>query len=152
MQVVNLFGDDWSASRERDRWQWNRLDVGKSLGAELFGASVYEIEPGQKSFPYHWQHVEEEMLVVLEGEPTLRTPEGEQRLARGDAVVFRRGPEGAHLVRNDTPDAVRVLMLSTHSQVEIAEYPDSGKIGVFAKGEHLYVRRESGVDYFDGED
>jgi uncharacterized cupin superfamily protein len=152
MQVVNLFGDDWSASRERDRWQWNRLDVGKSLGAELFGASVYEIEPGQKSFPYHWQHVEEEMLVVLEGEPTLRTPEGEQRLARGDVVVFRRGPEGAHLVRNDTPDAVRVLMLSTPSQVEIAEYPDSGKIGVFAKGEHLYVRRESGVDYFDGED
>ena len=48
MQVVNLFGDDWSVSRERDGWLWNRLDVGKSLGAELFGASVYEIEPGQK--------------------------------------------------------------------------------------------------------
>ena len=47
---------------------------------------------------------------------------------------------------------MRVLMLSTPSQVEIAEYPDSDKIGVFAKGEHLYVRRESGVDYYDGED
>ena len=51
MQVVNLFGDDWSVSRERDGWLWNRLDVGKSLGAELFGASVYEIEPGQKELP-----------------------------------------------------------------------------------------------------
>ena len=29
---------------------------------------------------------------------------------------------------------------------------DSEKIGIFAKGQHLYVRRESGVDYFDGED
>jgi uncharacterized cupin superfamily protein len=152
MQVVNLFGDDWSGRRERSGWQWNTLDVGERLAAELFGASVYEIEPGQKSFPYHWQYVEEEMLIVLEGEPTLRTPEGEQRLTRGDAVVFRRGPEGAHLVRNDTAAAVRVLMLSTPSQVEIAEYPDSEKIGVFAKGLRLLVRRDANLDYFDGED
>ena len=65
---------------ERAGWQWNRLDVGERLGAELFGASVYEIEPGQKTFPYHWQYVEEELLIVLDGEPTLRSPGGEQRL------------------------------------------------------------------------
>jgi len=41
MQVVNLFGDDWSAGRERDGWRWNRLDVGKRLGAELFGGVDY---------------------------------------------------------------------------------------------------------------
>lgn len=152
MQVVNLFGDDWSGRGERPGWQWNALAVGKPLGAELFGATVYVIEPGQKTWPYHWQYVEEEMLIVLEGEPTLRTPEGEHRLVRGDAVVFRRGPEGAHLVRNDTADAVRVLMLSTPSQVEIVEYPDSEKIGMFAEDLRLFVRRESGVDYFDGED
>jgi uncharacterized cupin superfamily protein len=152
MQVVNLLGDDWSGRRERPGWQWNRLDVGERLGAELLGASVYELEPDQKTFPYHWQHVEEELLIVLDGEPTLRTPEGEQRLARGDAVVFRRGPDGAHMVRNDTAGAVRILMLSTPSQAEIAEYPDSEKIGIFAKGLRLFVRRESDVDYFDGED
>lgn len=152
MEVVNLFGDDWTGRRERPGWQWNTLDVGERLGAELFGASVYELEPGQKTFPFHWQYVEEEMLIVLDGEPTLRTPDGEQRLARGDTVVFRRGPEGAHLVRNDTAHAVRVLMLSTPSQVEIAEYPDSEKIGIFAKGLRLFVRRESDVDYFDGEE
>jgi uncharacterized cupin superfamily protein len=152
MQVVNLFGDEWSDRRDRPGWQWNRLDVGERLGAELFGASVYEIEPGQKSFPYHWQYVEEEMLIVLEGEPTLGTPEGERRLARGDAVVFKRGPGGGHQVRNETADAVRVLMLSTPSQVEIAEYPDSQKIGVFAKGLRLFVRRDADLDYFDGEE
>ena len=92
------------------------------------------------------------MLVVLEGEPTLRTSEGEQRLTRGDTVVFRRGPEGAHQVRNDTADAVRLLMLSTPSQVEIAEYPDSEKLGIFAKGLRLMVRRDADLDYFDGED
>ena len=152
MQVVNLFGDDWDSRRDRPGWLWNRMDVGKRAGAEVFGISLYELEPGQKTFPYHWQHVEEEMLIVLDGEPTLRTPEGEQRLTRGDTVVFRRGPEGAHQVRNDTADAVRLLMLSTPSQVEIAEYPDSEKIGVFAKGLRLMVRRDADVDYFDGED
>jgi uncharacterized cupin superfamily protein len=152
MQVVNLFADEWDSRRERPGWQWNYFDVGEHTGAELFGASVYELEPGQKTFPYHWQYVEEEMLIVLDGEPTLRTPEGERRLTRGDTVVFKRGPEGAHLVRNDTAAAVRILMLSTPSQVEIAEYPESEKIGVFAQGLRLFVRRESGLDYFDGEE
>ena len=152
MQVVNIFGDDWDNRRDRPGWQWNRMSVGERAGAELIGASLYELEPGQKTFPYHWQYVEEEMLIVLDGEPTLRTSEGERRLVRGDLVVFRRGPDGAHLVRNDTADAVRILMLSTPSQVEIAEYPDSEKIGIFAEGLRLLVRRESGVDYFDGED
>jgi len=152
MQVVNLFDGDWDNRRDRPGWQWNQMEVGERAGAELFGASLYELEPGQKTFPYHWQYVEEEMLIVLEGEPTLRTPEGERRLTRGDTVVFKRGPEGAHLVRNDTAAEVRILMLSTPSQVEIAEYPDSEKIGVFAEGLRLLVRRESGVDYFDGEE
>jgi uncharacterized cupin superfamily protein len=152
VDVVNLFEDDWDNRRDRPGWQWNHMSVGERVGAELIGASVYEIEPGQKTFPYHWQYVEEELLIVLDGEPTLRTPEGERRLTRGDAVVFRRGPEGAHLVRNDTVDPVRILMLSTPSQLEIAEYPDSDKIGVFAKGLRLLVRRESSVDYFDGEE
>lgn len=152
MQVVNLFGDEWDARRDRPGWQWNRMSVGERAGAELFGASLYEIEPGQKSFPYHWQHVEEEMLVVLDGEPTLRSPAGEQRLTRGDVVVFRRGPEGAHQVLNDTAAPVRILVLSTPSQLEIAEYPDSEKLGIFAKDLRLMIRRDDDLDYFDGED
>ena len=92
MQVVNLFGDDWDSRRDRPGWLWNRADVGKRAGAEVFGISLYEVEPGQKIFPYHWQHVEEEMLVVLEGEPTLRTSEGEQRLTRGDTPSSGAAP------------------------------------------------------------
>ena len=43
-------------------------------------------------------------------------------------------------------------MLSTPSQVEIAEYPDSEKIGIFAEGLRLLIRREANLDYFDGEE
>jgi len=115
--AVNIYGDEWDESVGRDRpgWQWKRLPVGRLLGAEQIGASLYELAPGQKTYPYHWQVLEEEWLIVIRGEPTLRDPSGERKLAPGDCAVFKRGPEGAHLVRNDTGEPVRILMLSANN-------------------------------------
>ena len=158
MDVVNIFDDDWDDRRDRPGWQWKRLAAGRRLGAQELGASVYELEPGQKSFPYHYHYAVEEMLVVLRGEPTIRDPEDEHQLRPGDCVVFRRGPQGAHQLRNDTDEPVRVLMLSSQADVEIAIYPDSGKIGAasgkFGDPEAFWVllRRDAEVDYFEGED
>src|SRR3954471_398273 len=85
---------------------------GPQLGAKETGASLYEIPPGQTICPYHYEYAEDEWLLVLQGEATLRTPAGEERIGRQDLVFFPRGPEGAHAVRNDTAEAVRVLMFS----------------------------------------
>jgi uncharacterized cupin superfamily protein len=152
--TVNLYGDEWSAARDRPGWQWKRLGVGEQLGATKIGASLYEIGPGQKTFPYHWQLTEEEWLIVLRGEPTLRDPDGERRLAAGDVVVFRRGPGGAHSIRNDTDEPVRLLMLSSdrESACEVAFYPDSGKVGIFGEGLRKILREDAEVDYFEGEE
>jgi uncharacterized cupin superfamily protein len=54
---VNLFGDEWDGGRDRPGWEWKRLQVGERLGAEKIGASLYELAPGQRTFPYHWQAV-----------------------------------------------------------------------------------------------
>src|ERR1700760_2184755 len=75
---------------------------GAALGAARSGLSVYELPPGQAVSPYHYEEPEEEWLLVVSGNPTLRHPEGEQQLAPWDMVFFPAGPEGAHLVRNDT--------------------------------------------------
>jgi len=69
---------------------------------------------------------------VLEGEPTLRTPDGEQRLRPWDLVLFVRGEQGAHQVRNDTGSPVRAAFFSSVSDPEVAVYPDDGKVGVIA--------------------
>ena len=66
---------------------------------------------------------------MVQGNPTLRTPEGERELAEGDAVCFPRGPAGAHQVSTATRCAVRVLILSTKDRRPFVEYLDSGKIG-----------------------
>jgi uncharacterized cupin superfamily protein len=154
---VNLFGDEWDDERDRPGWRWKRLQVVSRLGARQLGGSLYELEPGQKTFPFHFHHAIEEWLVVLRREPTLRDESGERRLSTGDCVLFPRGPGGAHQVRNDTEDPVRLLMMSSAAEVEIAVYPDSGKIGAMARVEgvdpfRLVVRQESAVDYFDGEE
>jgi uncharacterized cupin superfamily protein len=153
VRVFNLYGDDWDRTEDRDGWRSKRAVVGERIGAELIGASVYEIEPGDRLFPYHAHHANEEWLLVLRGTPTLRTSEDEQTLEEGDVVCFVRGKEGAHQVSNRTGSPVRVLMLSTLIEPEILEYFDSGKILLNAKGEKLMrMRPGPEVDFWDGED
>jgi uncharacterized cupin superfamily protein len=127
--------------------------IGKLVGSASSGMSVYELPPGQAICPYHYEYPEEEWLLVLWGRPTLRHPGGEDELAAWDVVFFPPGPEGAHLVRNDTEDPVRVMMFSTVTPVAAAVYPDSGKIGIWTGNDddHVMVKKESGVDYWEGE-
>lgn len=128
--------------------------LGKLLGgAEESGASVYELPPGQAICPYHYECGEEEWLLVLAGNPTLRHPEGADRLEPWDVVFFEKGPAGAHGVRNETDQPVRVLMFSTVVIPTATVYPDSDKVGVWTGDPEtdMTVRRESKVDYFDGE-
>jgi hypothetical protein len=94
-----------------------------------------------------------EPVRVLEGPVTLRNPEGEEQLERGDVVCFPVGPEGAHKVSNQGGENARVLMISTMIEPSVAIYPDSDKLGVWPgdKRDNLIVRRGSAVDYWDGE-
>ena len=108
-----------------------RRRIGDELGATLWGGTLYELAPGEES-PYHWHFGEQEWLLVVDGSPTLRTPEGERALRAWDVAVFPRGESGAHQVRNDAAEPAHVLFLSTVSDPEVAVYPDSGKVGVNA--------------------
>lgn len=158
--MENIYSTDWDATQDRPGYQWNRIRLARRLGGEQLGASVYVIAPGQKSFPYHFHHANEEMLIVLEGEVMVRTPEGDLEAKRGDALSFTRGPAGAHQVTNTSDNDARILMLSTMVEPEITEYPDSAKFGLFSgsapggeseRSLKTFVDRGAVVDYFDGE-
>jgi uncharacterized cupin superfamily protein len=127
--------------------------LGKLLGAEESGISAYEIPPGQSICPYHYEVGEEEWLLVLEGTPTLRHPEGSERLDPWDVVCFPRGPEGAHGVGNESERTVRVLMFSTVVVPTATVYPDSDKVGIWTgdPNDDVMVRKDSRVGYYDGE-
>jgi uncharacterized cupin superfamily protein len=123
------------------------------LGGSRLGLSVYDLEPGEKTWPYHYELVEEEWLLVVEGEPTLREPDGERRVRPGDVVCFPAGPEGAHQLRNDTDERVRLVLLSnTVPGLSATVYPDSEKLGVRGPGGTRFrLRVGPELDYWDGE-
>ncbi|MCP9487602.1 MAG: cupin domain-containing protein [Gaiellaceae bacterium MAG52_C11] len=154
MRSFNLFDGELDESRDQPGFSWRRAKVGERIGAEKLGASLYELQPGERTFPYHYEYGNEEWLLVVVGRPTLRDPNGERELRPGDLVCFPEGPEGAHQIRNATDEPVRILVASTKVQPDAAVYPDSGKIGIWTGNEaesHYLFRIEDDVDYWDGE-
>jgi uncharacterized cupin superfamily protein len=122
--------------------------VGATLGAVRTGLSVYELPPGQAVGPYHYEDPDEEWLLVVAGNPTLRHPGGEEQLEPWDLVFFPAGAAGAHLVRNTTDSPARVAMFSSLTAVGAVVYPDADMIQIFTtEGEDdIVVERSSGVD------
>jgi uncharacterized cupin superfamily protein len=154
MEPINIADPPFEYDAEDpERFRCGMFRIGKQLGLSELGCSVYEIAPGRTICPYHYEYGEQEALLVLEGRPTLRRPEGTQVLAPWDAVGFPTGPEGAHSVSNDTDENVRVLMFSTISFPAATVYPDSDKIGIWVgnKEDDTLVRRADRRTYYDGE-
>jgi uncharacterized cupin superfamily protein len=127
--------------------------LGEVLGAKETGVSVYDLPPGQAVCPYHYECGEEEWLLVLAGNPTLRTPDGLERLEPFDLACFPRGPEGAHGIRNGTDEPARVLMFSTVVIPTATVYPDSDKVGIWTgdPASDVIAKRDSSVGYYEGE-
>jgi uncharacterized cupin superfamily protein len=145
MRKVNVLAPEFDRSNDRDGYRWRTAAIGRQVGAEKIGASLYELAEGEKTFPYHHHHGMEEWLIVLDGAPTLRVPDRERSLRRGDVVCFPPSPEGAHQVRGPGT----VLMLSASRSPETIEYPDSGKLGARPPGG--IFRLADAVDYWEGE-
>jgi uncharacterized cupin superfamily protein len=154
MQKINL--DELEIAyddNDPEGFKVGQCRFGPQIGASAIGATVYELREGQSVCPYHYEYGCEEWAIVLRGRPTLRHPNGEDVLEPGDVVCFPEGPEGAHKLTNTAAETERVMLLSDKPSLAAAIYPDSGKIGIFPPGEEdkIMVRRESAVDYFDGE-
>jgi uncharacterized cupin superfamily protein len=131
------------------RAEWMR--VSPLVGANALAVKVIELPPGQSVCPYHYEY-EEEWLLVLEGAVSVRTPEGVDKLDRGDIVSFPPGPDGAHKVTNAAEGTSRVIMFSSAREPCVAVYPDSDKVGVFKQDEDFMLHRRDGrVDYWEGE-
>jgi uncharacterized cupin superfamily protein len=157
-ELRNVFADDWEELYpQMDGWRANYrrlIPPGHDLGMTL-----YELQPHQTQCPYHFHHGAEELLLVLRGRPTLRTPDGERQLEPGDFAHFPKGPAGAHHVVNRSDEPVRYVVGSRNVSPEVCEYPDSGKVAAASReassrGERLLTvhRFDDEVDYFDGEE
>jgi uncharacterized cupin superfamily protein len=115
-------------SWERDLGMARGTRLGPGAGSSQLGCSVYELDPGGQATPYHVHHANEELLIVLDGELELRTPDGKRTVARGAVVGFPAGPAGAHRLRNVSGASARYLLVSTMRFPEVAEQLDTGTV------------------------
>ena len=137
--ATNLWDDvpDWGGAGAR-----RLIRAGRGLGG-----SIWEFQPGEPEFVYHFHHGSDELLVVLRGEPTLRLHDGERRLREGDVVPLPRGPEGGRAISNPGNSVVRILMLSSNADPDVAEYPENGKIGIITDGKTWeFFRRDDAAE------
>jgi uncharacterized cupin superfamily protein len=152
----NINAPNFDEPRDRDGFRARRARLGHQLASERLGGSFWEVPPGEAAYPYHYHLVEEEMVVVLAGRPSLRTPTGWRELAEGEVCSFPRGQAGAHQLVNRTREPVRFLSFSTHGDPDIVIYPDSGKLGASERlreggGLRACFRLDDAVDYWEGE-
>lgn len=105
---------------------------------------------GQYSFPYHFHRNAEELIMILSGSLTMRSPEGFKILKQGDIVFFEIGETGAHQFYNHDSVECAYLDIKTVAGFDVCEYPDSGKINI-SPFKEIFVK-DSQVDYFYGED
>jgi uncharacterized cupin superfamily protein len=140
MSDNNIWTDEWD---EGEDWSGGGGNAKRLPRAERLGATVYELGPGN-FVPFHFHHAWEELLVVLDGEMTMKTDEGERVVRRGEAVIFPVGPAGAHGFRVDGKGSCRYLVAASHQAPEVVEYPELGQITAQARtasqtGEQLWL-------------
>ena len=153
----NIFEPEWQREINQGPFALKGSRVAAAAGASKLGATVYEIAPGRRNVPYHAHHGIEELIIVLAGTPTLRTPEGERELTKGEVVACLPGDAGAHQLLNAGDEPVRVLIASSKADADFIVYPDSNKL--FAQsGEwgtpdafQKILSMEPELGYFDGE-
>jgi uncharacterized cupin superfamily protein len=154
--MVNIENPRYDEPREGEGFPCKRARISRQAGAERLGVSLWEVQPGEAAYPYHAHLTEEELLIVLEGRPALRTPSGWRELEQGEVVSFLRGERGAHQIVNRSDSVVRFLAFSTNGEPDIVLQLDSGKVGAFERrpeggGLRMWFRREDQVDYYEGE-
>jgi uncharacterized cupin superfamily protein len=153
--VPNINNPDFDDVREHPGFKARRAKVGRQGGAVKTGLSYWEIDPGEAAYPYHAHLTEEEIVVVMEGRPSLQTPDGWRELEEGEVVVFPTGKDGAHQIVNRTDSVVRFLSFSNSGAPEIVIQLDAGKVGAFERpvegtGMALWFREGDAVEYFEG--
>jgi uncharacterized cupin superfamily protein len=108
------------------------------------------LNPGQFSFPYHFHRNAEELMMVLSGSMTMRSPDGFEIMTKGDIVFFEMGETGSHQFFNHSNEPCTYLDIRTLIVIDVVEYPDSEKINVIPAYE--IFEKKSKVDYFKGEE
>ncbi|MGH8145950.1 MAG: cupin domain-containing protein [Rhodanobacteraceae bacterium] len=162
LEVRTVAADRAPSGVNADRYDIRWAEIASRIGARKLGYNLTVVAPGKCNCPFHSHRAEEEMFFILEGTGELRYGDSRHPLRAGDFIACPTGGlETAHQIINTGDIEMRYLSVSNLAPIEVCDYPDSGKFGVFedlpddADGHHAgfrhLARREDARDYWEGE-
>ena len=153
---VNLDEVEFDDIEDNGYYASKRARFSAGIGARKLGYNLTELPPGKAQCPFHSHRAEEEMFLILEGEGELRFGAQRYRIRKHDVIACPTGgADVAHQIINTGSTTLRYLALSNAADIEVCEYPDSNKIGVWADEGKSALRKmyraEGSVEYYDRE-
>jgi uncharacterized cupin superfamily protein len=117
--------------------------LGDLFGLTNFGVNLTRLAPGAMSALRHAHSRQDELVYVLEGEPTLVTDRGETPLRPGMCAGFRAGTGNAHHLVNRTSSPALYLEIGDRTPGDSATYPDDDlEARLAADGGWQFVHKE----------
>lgn len=98
--------------------------LGDAAGLNNFGVNLTTLDPGAESSMRHWHEKQDEFVFVLEGEATLVTNAGRQKLGPGMCAGFPAGRADGHQLVNETDRPVVYLEIGDRTPGDNATYSD----------------------------
>lgn len=146
--IESIPGEDWS---EGVRYG-GRVQVLSSTreGNRKIGIAIEVVPPGKQTCPFHYHMIEEEHILALEGEATLRLGDERHTIKAGDYVCFPAGQRAGHCIVNDRVAPFKFMIIGDNSPNEICVYPDSGKIMISSLSRLILPEGES-LEYWKDE-
>jgi uncharacterized cupin superfamily protein len=141
----------WQEFKHGEDFHIRYRSLSESMGAQPYkvGVVIEELLPGKQNNPAHWHHREEEHVLVLAGELTVRIGKEHHVMKAGDYVRFPAGAPYEHCLYNHSKDVCRYVLIGEQDPHEVCVYPDSNKISVRAEWQVFGKADEK--DYWAGE-
>ncbi|QXP88256.1 cupin domain-containing protein [Methylococcus capsulatus] len=133
------------AQRERVKGR-SKQALGDALGLQNFGVNLVRLEPGAISAFRHWHSRQDEFVYVLEGELTLVTETGEQRLAAGTCAGFPAGQADGHQLVNRSGRVAVYLEVGDRLPGDRAHYPEEDLEAHATRASYAF-RHKDGTPY-----
>lgn len=118
------------------------LRLGDAGGLTQFGVNLVTLEPRAMSSLRHWHLVEDEFVMVTQGEVTMITDVGPEVMRVGDCAAFPAGrPNGHHFI-NHTDTPAQFLVVGAKAPREVATYSDVDLMVTMEGGRATFTHKD----------
>jgi len=120
----------------------HRKRLGDAAGLKNFGVNLTRLDPGAESSMRHWHAKQDEFIYVIEGEVTLVTNSGRQKLTPGMAAGFPAGKADGHQLVNETGKPVLYLEIGDRTPDDGAIYSDVDMAARMVDGKWVFTHKD----------